>query len=57
MRSATPVPTLSALRAALLVGGALTVASCNSTAERYEDEPVRQWPSQQVLRSLPDDTQ
>jgi hypothetical protein len=45
-----------ALCAAGLAAGVLTVAGCNATSERYRDEPVRQWPSQEVLRSLPDDT-
>ncbi len=43
---------------ALLVG-ALAAAGCASTGTggdaRYAREPVADWPSQQVLRSFPDD--
>lgn len=42
------------LRIAALIA-AFALAGCAGTTSEYADRPVSQWPSQQVLESLPDD--
>jgi hypothetical protein len=42
------------LPASATLAVALLLSGCATSSQDYADRPVSEWPSQQVLRSLPD---